>query len=258
MRATLHAGLAALALAGAIAPAAAQPPPLASHPIVAAISRAQCQEAVALLNAGINAKEAQSLLLGGRMLDSGFCVNADPVRAARFYERAFERGEVNAAYDVASSIGLGQGARQDYEAAGAACRMAGADSQRVVTDYTLGYACTVRGLAAKLARERLPRDAVPPGAGATVSIQFRPASAKTTVIAPSGAGRQRNEVVQKLEEAWRLAVQRVPKADYTALADEPLKFDITFEFGNPAVEGRHPAQDFVPSPALRGQMKPGQ
>jgi hypothetical protein len=238
-------------------PVAAQIPPLASHPIVSAISRAQCQEAVDLLNAGVKANDPQAMLLGGRMLESGFCVNADPPAAARLYERALELGEINAAHDIATGIGLGQGARQDYEKAGIACRKAGADPQRAVTDYTLGYACTVRGLAAKLAREQLPRDAVPPGVGSAVSVLFRPASAKTTITAPTNPGRQRNDVRQKVEETWHLAVQRVPKADYTQLADEPLKFDLAFQFTNPAVESRHPAQDFVQSLQPRGEMKPG-
>jgi len=255
------------AAATGIAPAAAaQEPSLARHPIVAAVAASRCQEAVDLLNAGVKANDAQALLLGGRMLDGGFCVKEDPEGAALFFARATELGSRDAGYDYAAKIGMGRGARQDYEMAGVACRKAGADPERAVNDYTLGYACTVRGLAAKIAREQLPRDAVLPGAGGTVPVEFNAASAKTSVTpgpqfamrveASTGSNlrRQRNDVRWTVEEAWRLATQRVPRPDRALLADAPLRMQIDFEFTNPEVENRNVSVDFVQSLQPTGMM----
>ena len=255
--------------AGVMSTASAQERPLAQHPIVAAVAASRCQEAVDLLNAGIKADDAQALLLGGRMLDGGFCVKEDPAGAAILFARATELGNRDAGYEYAAKLGLGQGAKQDYEFAGVACRKAGADPERTVTNYTLGYACTVRGLAAKIAREQLPRDSVRPGAGGTVMVEFRPASARTDVTpgpqfamrvessTGSNLRRQRNDVRWTIEEAWRLAVQRVPKPDYTQLADAPLKLQIDFEFTNPEMENRSAAMDFVRSMQPTGSLKTG-
>ena len=255
-----------LAGVGVAQAAAAQEQPLARHPIVAAVAGSRCHEAVDLLNAGIKANDAQALLLGGRMLDGGFCVKEDPAAATLLFERATELGNRDAGYELAAKLGLGQGVKQDYEFAGVACRKAGADPARTVSNYTLGYACTVRGLAGKIAREQLPRDAVQPGAGGTVLVEFRPASAKTDVTpgpqfamraeASTGSNlrRQRNDVRWTVEESWRLAVQRVPKPDYPLLADVPLRLQLDFEFTNPDIENRSAAMDFVRSRQPTGTL----
>ena len=121
----------------------------------------------------------------------------------------------------------------------------------------------------QLPREQLPRDAVQPGAGGTVFVEFNPAKAQTSVTpgpqfamraeASTGSNlrRSRNDVRWTVEEAWRLAAQRVPKADRAQLGDAALKMKIEFEFTNPEMENRNSSADFVRSLQPTGHLKSG-
>jgi hypothetical protein len=222
---------------------------LASDAIVIAIRRGDCSKAVQELNSEVNSNQSQrALFLGGRMLDEGICVNRDPLAAAQFFERSTELGDANAALDYAAKIGLGEGTQQDYQRAGDACHKAGIDPKGQVSFYSLGYACTVRGVAGRLLRETLPKGAFHiPTAPATV--EFRPSTAEMRIRSAPEAERAEArtgsmvraalvDTRQVIEKAWRDALAAVPKPDAANLSADvvslPLDVDMTIEVGRDA------------------------
>ncbi len=238
--------LAGMALGTGSSAAAAAPAPDA---IVVAVRRGDCSKAVQELIAEVNANQSQTaLFVGGRMLDEGICMKRDPLAAAKLFERSAEMGDTNAALDYAAKIGLGEGTEQDYQLAGDACHKAGIDPKGQNSFYSLGYACTVRGVAGRLLRETLPKDAFHlPTTPAIVEFQpntseihIRSAPEAVRGEAPTGTWTRVPVVDTRrvIEKAWRDALAAVPKPDAARLGAEvvslPIDLDTTLEAGRNA------------------------
>ncbi|HUN93541.1 MAG TPA: hypothetical protein VMU33_15935 [Burkholderiaceae bacterium] len=218
----------------AVTARAADAPPLAEHPIVAAVARGDCPAAVELLNRDSEANDPQAIFLAGRMLDEGICVKQDHDAATRFFSRSAELGDNEAKLELAAKFGLGQGTEQDYAKAGAICHAAGIDPEGKVSPYALGYACTVRSIAARLARDSMPPNAIRPGASGIAQVEFRTASSTLRVRsaprlavesdAPTGSmiRRGRGDSTHAIEEAWSGALASVPKPEAARLDDQPV------------------------------------
>jgi hypothetical protein len=122
--------------------------------------------------------------------------------------------------------------------------------------YSLGYACTVRGVAGRLLRETLPKGAfhipTPPA-----MVEFRPSSSEIRVlsapVAERGEARTGSwvraplvDARQAIEKAWRDALAAVPKPDAANLSSEvvslPLDLDMTLELGRNATPDQQDAE----------------
>jgi len=244
---------------------------LVSNAIVTAIRRGDCSTAIKELNAEANSNQSQTaLFVGGRMLDEGICVKKDPVAASQFFERSTELGDSDAALDYAAKIGLGEGTLQDYQRAGDACHKAGVDPQGQLSFYSLGYACTVRGVAGRLLRETLPKGAfrIPT---APAIIEFRPSTSEIHVQSAPKAERAEArtgsmmgvplvDARHAIEKAWGDALAKVPKPDAASLGTEivslPLDLDMTLEAGRNSTADANgqllPGDFFTNRPAGQG------
>jgi len=245
-----------------LAPASA----LTSHPIVLAVRHGDCASAVKLANANVTSPDEQTTFLAARTLEEGICVQKDPLAAAQYFARAAALGNQSAALDYAAKVGLGQGSEQSYERAGSQCRAAGLDSQRALSDYALGYACTLRSLAGELLRENLPRGAFQPDSGA-VRVEFNPAAAELHVrttprvgLAPSRTGSNLRgpliDAPKEIASAWRGATAQVPKPDPARLESKsielPLDVDMVLEVGQePSARIDGQLNGWVPTGDLR-------
>jgi TPR repeat protein len=225
--------------------------PLASNPIASAVRHGNCDAAVDLVNNGAGANDGQSAYIVGRMLDEGICVKQNLEAAARFFARGADLGDRAAALEYAAKVGLGEGTEQSYERAGAICHDAGLDSRPKMSAYSLGYACTVRGVAGRLLRERLPPDAFRPDSGA-LRVEFNPARADMSIRETPQVAREtdastgsmmrhaRVDAREAIEEAWRNALEIVPKPDAARLASQPVELsldvDMTLEIRRQAAE----------------------
>ena len=154
---------------------------LSANPIVVELRRGHCDEASKLINPDVKSNDRESAFIAGRLLDEGVCVQSDPDAAAHFFAKAAELGDRNGALDFAAKVGLGQGVEQDYQRAGDLCRAAGVDPKNRMTSYSLGYACTVRGVAGKLLRETLPTASFRPMAGAVALVVFTPSTGQLQI-----------------------------------------------------------------------------
>jgi hypothetical protein len=244
---------------------------LVSNAIVTAIRRGDCSTAIKELNSEANSTQSQTaLFVGGRMLDEGICVKKDPLAASQFFERSTELGDSNAALDYAAKIGLGEGTQQDYQRAGDACHKAGIDPQGKLSFYSLGYACTLRGVAGRLLRETLPKGAfrIPT---APAVIEFRPSTSEIHIQSAPKAergdartgslmGAPLVDARQAIEKAWGDALATVPKPDAASLGTEvvslPLDLDMTLEAGRNPTSGSNgqllPGDFFTNRPAGQG------
>jgi hypothetical protein len=236
---------------------------LSSHPVVIAVHHGDCVGAVKLVNMDVASIDEQTAFLAGRMLDEGVCVQKDPVTAAQYFARASDLGDKPATIDYGATIGLGEGAEQNYERAGIVCRTGGLDPEAKLPTYAVGYACTLGSLTGALLRESLPKGAFRPNAG-TLVIAFSPASGSMTIkstpivgLADSGTGSNlRSPIInapQEINRAWHRALAAAPKPDPTHLADEtivlPIDVDMTLEIGREAL-------DHIDSRNL-GSLRPG-
>jgi hypothetical protein len=194
---------------------------LAKHPIVIAVHHQSCTEAISLIRPVVGDNDALTAFLAGRMLDEGICVQRDPELAAHFFARAAELGLRVAVLDYAAKVGLGIGTKQDFARSGELCRAAGVDTQQQLSLTAVGYACTVAGVAARLLRERLPLGAFTPVVGATVNVEFVPASGALHIISIPKVGRSEAalgsyvkqpliDANREIESTWREALQTVP------------------------------------------------
>jgi hypothetical protein len=223
----LGAGLAALATAA----------PLSAHPVAVAVSRGDCDAAIDLVKRGVASNDDQATYLGGRMLDEGVCVVQDRAAAARFFQRAAGRGDRNASLEYAAKVGLGEGFEQNYERAGEICRAAGLDPQGRLSGYSLGYACTVRGVAGSLLRKTLPPGAFKPDTGVLL-VEFKPASAQMQIRSTphvaresdaatgSNFGKYRVNAKRVIESAWRDGLGAVPTPDRARLDDQAVELSL--------------------------------
>jgi len=232
---------------------------LAKHPVVTAIHHQSCAEAVSLIHPDVRDNDAPTAFLAGRMLDEGICVQRDPDSAAHFFARAAELGERAAVLDYAAKVGLGVGAERDFGRAGELCRAAGVDVQGQLSVAALGYACTVASIAGRLLRERLPAGAFTPVAGATVKVEFVPASGALKIISMPTVGYSdsttgamiRHPLIngnREIDSTWREALQMVPappaaraEAHATALS---IDVDMTLEQGRATLP--HDLQRLLP------------
>lgn len=109
------------------------------------LARTDCDTTAKTLQAGLDAKDPEALYSAGRLYDEGACVKQDASLAAQLLLQAAKAGHNDAKLLVAAKVGLGEGADQDYELAGALLREARDLPIKIegeVNDYTLGYAFT--------------------------------------------------------------------------------------------------------------------
>jgi hypothetical protein len=232
----IYSRLALIALGAAFAvqsPAALQ----MASPIVVAVRHGDCKAAVKIINTEARNTDSQIDFVAGRMLDEGICVHEDRASAANFYQHGAELGDQSAALDYAEKVGLGEGAAQNYERAGETCRAAGLDPQHLLSNYSLGYACTLRGLAGKLLRLSLPSGAFVPTAGAAVKIEFTPAAEKMQIRATPQVGsagpvtgsrlnRPLVDATAVVENAWHSAQTSAPLPDASRLDSQVIELSL--------------------------------
>lgn len=229
--------------AAALAPATES---ASSQSIIKAIRKGDCDKAVKEMNAAVNSTDAEADFLAGRMLNEGVCVKQDSSAATDYFKRALELGDRASALDYGTKIGLGEGAQQSYEHAGELCRTGGLDAEGKLSTYTLGYACTVRGVAGMLLRENIPKGAF---SGGAALVQFTPQGAAMQVRSiphvargePETGSNLRRPLIDgrtEIEKAWKDALAQVPKPDPAKLdsksIDLPLDVEMTIEPGKDA------------------------
>jgi|GEM_PF-1374627 len=218
--------------------------PLAQNAIAVAVGHGNCTEAVTQVKRDVEANEPQSVFIAGRMLDEGLCVEKNGKAAAKFFAHAADLGVSAAQLDYVAKVGLGEGATQDYADAGKRCRAAGLDAQNHLSDYSLGYVCTLRGLASRMLRESLPADTFQTISGARARLEFNPASGQLFVRASSRVtaseptvssriGQPLVNIQQVVDKAWHKAQDTVSKPDTAHLEDQlfevVLDLDMTME-----------------------------
>jgi hypothetical protein len=234
--------LASIAL-GALSCAAAT---TASDPIVSAVRQGDCSKAVSELKAKIGSKIGPTaLFVGGRMLDEGICVQQDREAATKFYAGGTELGDSNAALEYAAKVGLGEGEPQDYLRAGDICHTAGLDPHGRLSSYSLGYACTVRGVVGRMLRESLPKRAFQIPTSPAV-VEFSPGNSQMHIVSMPRAERAEAHTggllgaplvnaEQVIEKAWRDALLAVPQPEAGNLGSESVRMtidvDMTLEAG---------------------------
>jgi hypothetical protein len=222
----------------------------ASDPVALAVRHQNCNKAIAELNAIAaqpNTTDAFSLFVGGRMLDEGICTRQDANEATRYFERSAQLGDSQAQFDLATKIGMGQGTAQDYAVAGRTCHEAGVDPSGLLSFYSVGYACTVTGVAGRLLRTSLPTGAFRlPTRPAVVEFnlngsQVRVVSAPEPQRGPAPLGSIIGPFLvdpqTAIAKAFREALEAVPKPDANSLSPGivtlSLDLDISLEGGKP-------------------------
>jgi hypothetical protein len=241
---------------------------LGAQPLLAAVRRGDCVSAVKLINPNVAQNDAQTAFLAGRMLIEQICVDKDPAAASAFFAQAARSGHLNALLDLATQIGLGEGQQQSYIEAGKICRSAGVDPSSHLSLYSLGYACTLQGVAGRLIRNSLPKDAFKAGTEPLL-IEYAPASASLRIRsfpevrrgpAPTGSliGAPLVNALQEIGNAWRAAEAMVPKADADRLDSESidiaLDVDSTLEQSAKALQSgeRGPQARLLPGDVKNG------
>jgi hypothetical protein len=229
-------GLTAFALGAALADNAAAEP-LSDNPISIAVRRGDCRTAVDLVLRGVQANDGAAVYLGGRMLDTGVCVQQDLEAAGKFFERASVLGNKDSSLDYATKVGLGEGFEQSYQRAGEICRKTGLDPQQRLSDYSLGYACTLSGAAGRFLREHLPAHAFRPDGG-PVLVEFNPASAEVSIrqipevvretepLTGSRIRKGRVDARRAIDDAWQKAVNTAPKPEAPRLTSQVAKLSL--------------------------------
>jgi hypothetical protein len=239
----LAVGLAVIAIGAGFA-AIASAAFLPSNSVVMELKRGDCLAAVKRVNPEVKSNDGQTAFVAGRLLDEGLCVHEDPVAAAHYFARAAELGNRDAVLDFAAKVGLGQGVEQDYQRAGELCRAAGLDPGGRFSSYSLGYACTLSGVAANLLRKSLPVGAFKPVAGAAALIEFMPGSRQMRVLKIPHVASEESKTgswlshplingQQEIDKAWRGALAAAPAPDSARLDEQAvelsLDLDLTLE-----------------------------
>ena len=238
------------ALVAAMLPAGAFAAPSASQPsrdLVRAIARGDCDAALRVASEGKHSDDPQTIFFIGRMFAEGVCIDPDAAAATTYFSHAAAQGLPAAEIDYGLQFGLGEGVEQSYERAGQHCQQGGLEHQGGGASlYSLGYVCTVRGLASRRLRETLPRGAIMPGSRAP-RVSFNPASGsmqiRTTPRVATAADTTTGTFVQRpvidadafIARAWREAMSAVPKPDAARLENEGtelnLDLDMSLEAG---------------------------
>jgi len=253
--------LACLALIVASAWAEAANVGLASNQIVVAIRHRDCAKAINELNSQVQSKENEiAWFVAGRMLDEGICLDKDPEEATKYFARGTEMGSRATMLDYAAKIGLGEGELQDYLRAGDLCHTLGMDPQGKLSFYSLGYACTVLGVAGKMLREDLPSGAYRTPTSPAI-ISFNPLSGEMRIVTAPKAeraepvtGRYVGEPLvdtpRAIQKAWRAAMAAVPKPSAEQLLNEsvelPLDVDMTLEVARAGPPKENGADKILP------------
>jgi len=261
----LAVGLAVIAIGAGFA-AIASAAFLPSNSVVMELKRGDCLAAVKRVNPEVKSNDGQTAFVAGRLLDEGLCVHEDPVAAAHYFARAAELGNRDAVLDFAAKVGLGQGVEQDYQRAGELCRAAGLDPGGRFSSYSLGYSCTVSGVAANRLRKSLPVGAFKPVAGAAALIEFTPGSRQMRVLKIPHVATQESttgswvshpliNAQEEIDKAWRGALAAAPAPDSARLDDQavelPLDLDLTLELQR-RIEQTGDHQQF--QPLLKGDL----
>jgi hypothetical protein len=230
-----------LVMAGAILAAETASP---ANQLSSEVRRGDCKAAISSINPDPAANDREAAFITGRLLDEGICVQPDPANATHFFARAAELGDRGGVLDFGSKVGLGVGVEQDYQRAGELCRAAGLDAESHLSNYALGYACTLSGLTGKLLRSTLPTRAFQPAAGAVARVQFTPASGEIIVrVLPHVAAADTAtgtriphpmiDAQHEIVKAWRDALSQVPRPDAARLDSQvveiPIDVDMTLE-----------------------------
>ena len=227
---------AVLGISGVLPGLTARPTALETHPLVAAVRRGDCISAVKLINPNVALNDAQTAFLAGRMLEEQICVDKDPEAATAFFAQAARLGDSKAMLELGTQIGLGEGRQQSYVEAGKNCRSAGVDLSSHLSLYSLGYACTLQGVAGRLLRTSLPKDAFKVGTEPLL-IEFMPASASIRIrsspdvrrgTAPTGSlfGARLVDASHAIGNAWQAAEAMVPKPDADRLDSESINLAV--------------------------------
>jgi TPR repeat protein len=219
---------------------------LASDPVVSAVRHGNCSKAVSELKAEIGSKKGPTaLFVGGRMLDEGICVEQDRATATKFYAESMEMGDPNAALEYAAKIGLGEGEPQNYLRAGDICHTAGLDPRGRLSFYSLGYACTVRGMVGRMLRETLPKGAFQIPTSPAV-VEFSPGNSQMHIVSMPKAERAEAHTgalmgapvvnaQEVIEKAWSEALVAVPPPEAASLGSGSVEMtidvDMTLEVG---------------------------
>lgn len=252
----------AAAVLGATGVALAATESAASQSIIKAIRKGDCDKAVKQMNDAVNSTDARADFLAGRMLNEGVCVKQDSAGAADYFKRALELGDRSSALDYGTKIGLGEGAPQSYEHAGEICRTGGLDAEGRLSTYSLGYACTLQGVAGMLLRENVPKRAFSGGValvqftpqGAAMQIRSTPHVGRGDPDAGSNVGRPLVDARAEIEKAWKDALASVPKPDPARLdnkaIDLPLDVELTIE------PGKDSKRDGNQGALLQGEILP--
>jgi hypothetical protein len=219
-----------------------------SRELAKATTHGDCDTAVRLANEDLAGNDAQAIFLAGRMVAEGVCVQSDVPGATPYFKRAAAAGLPAAEVDYGVQIGLGEGAEQSYEQAGNLCQKGGLLPQPVGSSsvYSLGYACTLRGLVSRQLRQSLPRGAFVPNTG-IAQVSFNPATGIMQIrslprVASSDNATTGSYLPQPLfdakatiDKAWKDALGAVPKPDASRLdnfgMDLTLDLDMTIEGG---------------------------
>jgi len=233
----------AVAALGAACAVSAATESASSQSIITAIKKGDCDKATQVMNLSVNSADAQVDFLAGRMLNEGVCVKQDSAGATDYFKRALELGDRASALDYGTKIGLGEGAEQSYEHAGEICRTGGLDAEGRLSTYSLGYACTVRGVASLWLRENLPRGAFTSGVALVqfvphdASMQVRSTPRVATADPDTGSNLRRPmiDAGAEIDKAWKNALGTVPRPDVSKLdsqaIDLPLDVEMSIESG---------------------------
>ncbi|HWZ62620.1 MAG TPA: hypothetical protein VNX02_06335 [Steroidobacteraceae bacterium] len=214
--------------------------------LVRAVARDDCDAVARLANEGMKSNDAQAIFLIGRMIAEGVCVPADGAAATPYFAHAAAQGFGAAEIEYGLQTGLGAGAEQSYERAGDLCQKGGLEQQGGGSSlYSLGYVCTVRGLASRRLRVSLPHGALLPGRAARVS--FNPVSGvmqirttpRVATVHDTTTGtfveRPTFDAQASIGKAWRWALDAAPKPDAARLENQAIELnldlDITIEGG---------------------------
>ena len=218
-----------------------------SRDLVRAIARGDCDGAVRLASEGKQSDDPQTIFFIGRMFAEGVCIDADGAAATTYFSHAAAQGFPGAEIEYGLQYGLGDGVEQSYERAGEHCQKGGLEHQGGGASlYSLGYVCTVRGLASRRLRETLPRGAIMPGSRAA-RVSFNPVSGTmqirtiprvaTVPDTTTGTFVQRPIIDADaiIARAWRDALNAVPRPDAARLENQGIELnldlDMTLEAG---------------------------
>lgn len=222
---------------------ATTPATITSQPardLVKAVARDDCNAVARSANEGMKANDADVIFLIGRMTAEGVCVPPDGAAATPYFAHAAAQGFEAAQIEYGLQTGLGDGADQSYERAGELCQAGGLERQGGGSSvYSLGYVCTVRGLASRRLRVSVPRGALLPGRSARVS--FNPASGVMQIRATPRVATIRDtttgtfvdrpllDAQATIDKAWRWAIDNVPKPDTARLENAATELNLDLD-----------------------------